>query len=268
MTDYENRLRLDGPAEPIYSPQQTLLGPADVVGWKKGDLEIEVINRDLANDIIRQNHYSGKVYNASYIHLGAFWDGQLIGVAQYGYAMNPTSQEGVVPGTGPKEYLELNRLWVDDGMPGNSESAILSLTLKFIKATTPVRWVQSFADERCRLFGGVYQACSFLYCGEHTAVFWEIDGRWFHNSIMTRDPKLTPAARWAQENRERATPHNLRQFRYVKFLRPKYRRDLALPTYPYPKPHADGVEETTPANQPGSVGAMPTLRSHYQAEKA
>jgi hypothetical protein len=223
-------------------------------------LEVEPIDRELANEVIRQNHYSGKVYNASYIHLGAFWSGELVGVAQYGYAMNPTSQEGVVPGTGPKEYLELNRLWVDDVMPRNTESAILSLTLKFIRATTPVRWVQSFADERCRRFGAVYQACSFLYCGEHTAVFWEIDGQWFHNSILTRDPNLTPAAKWAQENRERAVPHNLRQFRYVKFLRPKYRRDLALPTYPYPKPRAEGVEETAPTNPSGSVGAMPTLR--------
>jgi hypothetical protein len=32
--------------------------------------------------------------------------------------------------------------------------------------------------------------------------------------------------------------------------------------------HADGVEETTPANQPGSVGAMPARRSYYEAEEA
>lgn len=261
MTD---RLKLSGPAGPLHSDQSALFGAPDVVGWRNGDLHIELIERDLANDIIRQNHYSGKFYNASYIHLGAFWRDELVGVAQYGYAMNPTSQGSVVAGTGPKEYLELNRLWVDDYMPKNTESALLSLTLKFIKATTPVRWVQSFADERCKLFGGVYQACSFLYCGEHTAVFWDIDGKWFHNSIMTRDPSLTPAAKYAQDNRERATAHNLRQFRYLKFLRPKYRRDLLLPVHPYPKP-ADGLEEKTPANQPGSAGAMPALRSERLA---
>jgi hypothetical protein len=246
----------------VFSDQGALFGAPEVIGWRKGDLEVEVIERDLANDLIRQNHYSGKVYNASYIHLGAFWQDELIGVAQYGYAMNPTSQNGIVPGTGPKEYLELNRLWVVDSMPRNTESAVLSLTLKYIKATTPVRWVQSFADERCRLFGAVYQACSFLYCGEHTATFWEVDGRWFHDSMRNEIAGRGPQGDFLRQNIERATPHNLRQFRYVKFLRPKYRRDLALKTYPYPKPHAEGVEETTPANQSGSVGAMPTLRSN------
>lgn len=97
---------------------------------------------------------------------------------------------------------------------------------------------------------------------------WVIDGQWFHNSMMTRDPSQTPAARFAQENRERAKPHNLRQFRYIKFLKPKFRRDLALPVLPYPKPHAVGVEETTPANQSGSVGAMPTRRSESELEAA
>jgi adenine modification enzyme len=253
-------LKLTGSAGPIMSEQSSLFGQQDVVGWHKGDLQIEVLERDLANDIIRANHYSGKIYNATYIHLGAFYRDELVGVAQYGYAMNPTSQESVVPGTGPKEYLELNRLWMDDAMPKNSESAFLSLTMKYIKATTPVRWVQSFADERCKLFGAVYQACSFLYCGEHTAVFWEVDGRTFHNSMTNPIAGKGPQGDYLRANIDRATKHNLRQFRYIKFLRPKYRRDLILPVLPYPKP-AVGLEEKNPADQPGSAGAMPTHRS-------
>jgi hypothetical protein len=261
MMAHENKLRLDGSAAPIYSSQESLLGEPEVVGWRKGDLAVEEIDRDIANEIIRQNHYSGKIYKGTYLHYGAFWRGELVGIAQYGYAMNPASQESVVSGTKLNEYLELNRLWVDDSMPKNSESALLALTLRVIKATTRVKWIQSFADERCRLFGAVYQACSFLYCGEHTATFWEVEGTWFHNSLMSRDPSLTPKARFLQENKHRATPYNLRQFRYLKFLDPSYRSKLQLKTYPYPKPDAEGVEETNPANQQGSVGAMPTLRS-------
>lgn len=244
-----DRLKLQGPAGPIHSDQGALFGSREVVGFQRGDLIVEPMDRDTANELIVANHYSGKFYNASYIHLAVVWGEELVGVLQYGYAMNPTSQGGVVAGTEPDQYLELNRMWIDDRMPRNSESAAIALSLKFIRAAHPgVRWIQSFADERCRLFGGVYQACSFLYCGEHTAVFWEIDGQWFHNSIMTRDPDLTPSAKWAQDNRERATPHNLRQFRYVKFLRPKYRRDLLLPVLPYPKPHAAGLGEKRPAS--------------------
>jgi hypothetical protein len=236
---YDGRLVLDGPAGPIYADQLSLMGHRNVVGWQRGELSCAEMNRDLANEIIRANHYSGKVYNASYIHLGAYWRGDLVGVAQYGYAMNPTSQGSVVADTGPREYLELNRLWLDDVMPGNSESAFLALTLRYIKATTPVAWVQSFADERCRRFGAVYQACSFDYVGEHTATFWELDGTWYHNSLMTRDPSLSPAAAFVQEHKDEAVAHNLRQFRYIKFLRKSFRARLLLDVQPYPKPGDD-----------------------------
>jgi hypothetical protein len=237
-TEYGGRLVLSGEAGPIYADQLSLMGHRDVIGWQRGELSCAEMDRDTANDIIRRNHYSGKVYNASYIHLGAYWRGDLVGVAQYGYAMNPTSQGSVVEGTGPREYLELNRLWLDDIMPGNSESAFLALTLRYIRATTPVAWVQSFADERCRRFGAVYQACSFDYVGEHTATFWEIDGDWFHNSLITTvsEDKLYPQARYAQANKHRATRHELRQFRYIKFLRKSFRTRLLLNVQPYPKP--------------------------------
>lgn len=236
---YEGRLTLDGPAGPIYAGQLSLMGHRDVIGWQRGDLVAQEMDRDTANDIIRANHYSGKVYNASYIHLGAYWHGDLVGVAQYGYAMNPTSQGSVVEGTGPREYLELNRLWMADHMPGNSESAFLALTLRYIRASTPVAWVQSFADERCQKFGGVYQACSFDYVGEHTATFWELDGTWYHNSLMTRDPSLSPAAAFIQQHKAEAVAHELRQFRYIKFLRKSFRARLLLDVQPYPKPDAD-----------------------------
>jgi len=232
-------LRLDGPSEPIYSDQLVLIGQRELVGWRKGGLECRLVPRDLANDLIVRHHYSGKVYGLSYIHFGAFWNGDLIGIAQYGYAMNPASQGSIVAGTGSKEYLELNRLWVDDPMPRNTASAFLALTIKAIKGTTSVAWIQSFADERCRLFGGLYQACSFDYLGEHSATFWDIDGKWFHNINMTiiDEKKMCDENRYAQANKHKATRHELRQFRYIKFLRKGFRERLQYKILPYPKPN-------------------------------
>jgi len=221
-----------------------LMGHREVVGWRKGDLVCEPIARNIANRLIVQHHYSRKFYNASYLHYGAWWKGDLVGVAQYGYAMNPASQGGVVAGTGMREYLELNRLWVDDRMPRNTESAFLSLTLKTIKASTPVGWVQSFADERCRLFGAVYQACSFQYIGEHTSTFWELGDEWFHNSLMTRDPSLSPAAKFVQDHKSQAVAHSLRQFRYIRFLRKGFRERLMHEVLAYPKPAVANTEAT------------------------
>lgn len=237
MTVDRTGLRITGQSEPLYADQLPLMGHREVIGWRKGPLECRVVPREMANALIIANHYSGKVYNASYLHYGAYWEDDLVGVAQYGYAMNPTSQGSVVSGTGPREYLELNRLWVHDRMPRNTESAFLSLTLKTIKASTPVAWVQSFADERCRRFGAVYQACSFLYLGEHTATFWELGDEWYHNSLMTRDPSLSPAAKFVQDNKAQAVAHSLRQFRYIKFLRKGFISRLAYEVLPYPKPN-------------------------------
>jgi len=208
----------------------------DVIGFGTDDFNVKIVDRKLANDIIIENHYSKKFYNASYIHLGVYIENELIGILEYGYAMNPASGKSVVKGTGMKEYLELNRMWIDDKVGKNSESKSISYSIKYIKKVYPkIRWIQSFADERCKCYGIVYQACSFKYYGEHTSTFWELDGKWYHNSLMTRNPELSKSAKYIQDNRSRTTKHSLRQFRYIKFLKKKYIKDCLLVEKPYPK---------------------------------
>lgn len=218
----------------------------NVVGFGGDDFAVRVIDRKLACDMIRANHYSGTIYNGSYIHLGVFASGEMLGVLQFGYAMNPASMASVVADTAKDEYLELNRMWLADALPRNSESRAISFALKFIKRRYPrIAWIQSFADERCQRFGVVYQAANFLYCGEHTATFWQLDGVWYHNSLMTRNPNLTPKAARVQAGRDRATKHRLRQFRYIYFLKPAFRQRLRKPVRPYPKPNASEVSTET-----------------------
>jgi len=67
--------------------------------------------------------------NNSYLHLGIFDGRELVGVMQWGYAMNPSSGARVVTGTSNREYMELNRLWVHDRMPRNTESRAISYSL-------------------------------------------------------------------------------------------------------------------------------------------
>lgn len=198
---------------------------------------VQLIPAKLARDVIREKHYSHTVSNGSRIHLGIFADGVMLGVMQLGAAMNPKSCGSVVTGTQQDEYLELNRLWLDDVLPRNSESRAFSYAVKFIKKAHPkIAWIQSFADERCGRFGVTYQACNFVYCGEHTSTFWLLDGVWYHNSLMTRNPKLTPKAAKVQAGKARAVPHRFRQFRYIYFLKPKFRARLTRKELPYPKP--------------------------------
>ena len=221
--------------------QLSLFGEAEIVGFGSVAFKVKEMPRNNANKIIMENHYSKKFYNASTIHLGVFLNDAIIGVLQYGYAMNPASMAGVVKGTKIDEYLELNRMWFEDDSPPNAKTQALSYSIKYIKRKFPkIKWIQSFADERCNKFGIVYQAANFLYCGEHTSSFWELDGETYHNSIMTSEvagPKGYKKLN-APENKERVKKHTFRQFRYIYFIKNNCKKDLCFEIQPYPKHYA------------------------------
>lgn len=239
-------------AQYILSGQGSLFGKTDVIGFGDASFCVREVGRDFANSVIVANHYSRKYYSATYIHLGVFIDGNFMGILQFGYAMNPASAGSVVAGTGLDEYLELNRMWLDDAAPHCSESRALSHAFKFIRRKYPkVKWCQSFADERCGKFGAVYQAAGFRYYGEHTGRFWELDGEFFHNSILTNSRRAqTPKGRKLNSNKKKLVQHDLRQFRYIYFFAPRFAKGVCLKEQPFPKPNA-----ACPLDDPAPTGA-------------
>lgn len=226
----------------IKSDQMEMFGGASVIGFGNHDFRVVEIDRDTANAIIVQNHYSRKVNWAYRIHLGIWTGNLLVGVLQFGYAMNPASCVSVVEGTDMDQYLELNRMWLDDCAPKYAETQALSYAFKYIKKRFPkIKWVQSFADERCGKFGIVYQAANFEYYGEHTSTFWELDGVVYHNSLMTRDPSSRKLAEYLQANKHRAEALTLRQFRYIYWLDRSWKRKCLLKQAAFPKHYADAA---------------------------
>lgn len=220
----------------IYSEQLSMFGKRKIVGFGSDQFQVREIDRNRANAIIVENHYSKKFYNATYIHLGVYINKELLGVLQFGYAMNPASCGSVVEGTEINQYLELNRMWLDDKAPRNSESMAISYAIRYIRGNFPkVKWIQSFADERCGGFGIVYQSANFQFYGEHIATFWTLDNEVYHNSLMTRNPKLSKSAAFLQANKDRATGEELRQFRYIYWIDQKWKRKVLLKNKPYPK---------------------------------
>lgn len=220
-----------------------LFGQPEVVGAESGDVSVLLIDKELADRIIRDGHYSGTTSWSSSIHFGIYVRDTLTGAMQFGPAMNPASGRNVVADSTTDTWLELNRLWLSDDKPPNTTSRAISGALRVIRQRRPkVQWVQSFADERCGKNGAVYQACSFLYCGSHTTTFYEIDGVWIHKSMIGRAPVdkrgwlSGKKVAWANQNFDRAVEHRFRQFRYVKFLDTRAQKRLLLPVLPYPKP--------------------------------
>lgn len=227
------------PAGYIYGAPLRKDPNSTVIGFGNDRLHVREIPCRDARKMVVENHYSGKFVNNSYVHLGVVFRGKIKGVMQFGYAMNPASGSSVVEGTGSREYLELNRMWISDACPRNTESMALGHAIRYIRRAYPaVRWVQSFADERCGGMGVVYQAAGFVFLGTHKCVFLRANGEYFHHIAL--DPfrggaKATARLRAAMARGE-AEKITVRQFRYIRFLAPRFARGLKYTPKPFPKP--------------------------------
>ena len=225
----------------ILSDQISLYGEADCIGFGNAEFYVKEIPKQISKKLIIENHYSKKVCNdaTTHIHLGVFYKNELCGCLQFGYAMNPQSMASVVKDTKIDEYKELNRMWIKDNIIQYAESRAMSYCIKYIKRKFPkVKWIQTFADERCGGLGIVYQACSFDFYGEHSSIFWEFENEIYHNSLITNNNRNKKSELEKRGFNEKATKFELRQFRYIKFLNQKWKKKCLLEQKPYIKHYA------------------------------
>lgn len=91
---------------------------------------------------------------------GIYVYGDLLGAVTYGTPASRHLQKSACP-SDPGLVLELNRLWLDDALPANSESWFVSRTLRMI----PPRIIVSYADPLHGHYGYIYRALNFRYAG-------------------------------------------------------------------------------------------------------
>lgn len=226
---------LSGYFPPENSVTGYILGATGVQGFGNKNFYVAQIPCREAREIITRFHYSKRVVNNSYIHLGVYLEGALKGVLQFGYALCPARAGKVVQGTVQGEYLELNRMWLSESAPRNSESKAISYAIKYIKRACPtVAWIQSFADERCGGLGVVYQAANFVYIGSHITIFYELDGEVYHKMLLATHKKCGARGRYLKDNIDRSEKKSFRQFRYVFFIKRDWMKRLNMKVLPYP----------------------------------
>ncbi len=135
------------------------------------DIKIKVIQSKVANEFVKQHHYSGKVVQNSSLHFGAFLDGKMHGVMSFG---SPLDKRKVLPLVHTKdgvpclwnEMLELNRMAFDDYLPKNAESRCIAIAFKLIRKNAPhIKWVLSFSDGTQCGDGTIYRASGFKLIG-------------------------------------------------------------------------------------------------------
>lgn len=126
------------------------------------EIIVKVIPAKIANEFVKQHHYSGKFVQNSTLHFGAFLDDKLHGVLSYGSSLDKSKTIGLVQNTKWNEYLELNRMAFDDYLPKNSESRVISITLKLIKKNAShIKWILSYSDGCDCGDGTIYRASGF-----------------------------------------------------------------------------------------------------------
>ena len=95
------------------------------------NLKIEKINYKVAMDVIVDKHYLHRKCPCS-IAFGLFRMKDLVGVVVFGKPASYTLCERIAGKEESKNVVELNRLWVCDSMPKNTESWFISRAIKKI----------------------------------------------------------------------------------------------------------------------------------------
>ena len=164
------------------------------------EIIVKVIPAKIANEFVRQHHYSGKVVQNSSLHFGCFLDNKLHGVLSYGSSLDKSKTIGLVEPTLWNEYLELNRMAFDEYLPRNSESRCISISIKLIKRNAPhIKWILSYADGCDCGDGTIYRAAGFYLTliKENNDIFMLPNGNKIHSmTIKSSRPIMSKYGSW------------------------------------------------------------------------
>lgn len=123
------------------------------------DLQVIPIDSRRAAEIVIAEHYLHRRPSISAAY-GLVTRCEIVGVVTFGIPASRHLQVGVYRDR-PDLVVELNRLWVSDEMPRNSESWFVSRALRDL----PSRIVVSYADTTVGHVGYIYRALSWNYAG-------------------------------------------------------------------------------------------------------
>lgn len=127
-------------------------------------LRFQAISAQNMNRIVVENHYAHRPVSSSW-SWGAYFNGRLLGVISYGKPASPSPCDAVCGSEYSSRVYELNRLWIDDVAPKNSESRFISWTLRQLKNIRPSLILLSYADTDYGHLGIIYSATNWIYTG-------------------------------------------------------------------------------------------------------
>jgi hypothetical protein len=127
---------------------------------------LKSLNKYTAAEFVALRHYSAVMPKLTKHYLGCFLQNELVGVITFGWGTRPKHTiQKLFPQLNTEDYFEIGKMCMDDKMPKNSESQLLSLSIKWLKKNTKIKYLYTWADGLVGKPGYVYQSANFLYGG-------------------------------------------------------------------------------------------------------
>lgn len=123
---------------------------------------VRLIKNSEAIEMVKKYHYAHRKPAYTNYSFGLFFDDCLIGCIIYGKPFAIKTKQSLFKNDYDVDLLELNRLFVFDGTPKNTESFFIGRTFRLLPK--PLALV-SYADTGENHKGYIYQATNWVYTG-------------------------------------------------------------------------------------------------------
>lgn len=140
-------------------------------------------------DLILNYHYAHRMPSVSYA-FGLYANSELAGVITFGQPASRPLQTGMFGVEYASKVIELNRLYIKDGVSQTQENITSKFVAWSLKQLKPLNLaVVSFADSGMYHIGGIYQATNFMYLGKSQGRTDRFSGFNKHSRHYDRDAK-------------------------------------------------------------------------------
>jgi len=131
--------------------------------FKPKNMKIKKILPSMAREYISLYHYTHLFPDSSRECFAGYYDTTLAGIIVYGTGTNMNTFKKIKKDISANNVRELTRLWSPNGMPKNTESRLISLSIK--QLPKDIKLIVSFSDIEQNHLGTIYQASNFIYLG-------------------------------------------------------------------------------------------------------
>ena len=214
------------------------------------NIMLRLLNKYEAAQFVSTRHYSAVMPRLTKYYFGYYKKDKLVGVITFGWGTRPKHTiQKLFPSLDTKDYYEIGKMCLDDSLPKNSESQLLSKSIDWLKKNTDIKYLFTWADGIVGKPGYVYQAANFLYGGfSITDTYVSKSGEKIHpRTIQGQLPNKEGLKYGHRPNPKQLKELGLsrvkgKQFRYIYPMSKKYRKYLKKSTVKwstnYPK-HKD-----------------------------